>query len=417
MPANDEGLPGAGSLRRSEDFQKRWRDRRAVWAAHVERDRGAVVFIGDAIDDQWATRIGADWRVKVAVRSIDGDTTRGVLVRLSEDVISLKPAAVVLQIGTNDVEHGVPPETSAGNLKLILAELERYSPDLPIVLCQVFPSMPDLKRPASAIKALNAQYLDVVMNRKNITYLETWVMLAGPDGNARAAEFADGLRLNQAGYAEWAAALRPVFATLGLLHEPADQFTPETGFVSLFNGVDLTGWGYRPVPQSDIDASRRRDALSSRPPVRVFPPEPILFTGVSATPEGRYVVIGGNLVVTTPPEYRKVQQLWTAHDFPNDFVLKLEFRATPNADSGVYLRGPQLQVRDYSVAGPYEKLKLYHPQDWNELVVTVRGEVAECTCNGEVIESAFKVPRSGAIGLEGDRGQMEFRRIRVKAAP
>ena len=35
------------------------------------------------------------------------------------------------------------------------------------------------------------------------------------------------------------------------------------------------------------------------------------------------------------------------------------------------------------------------------------------TCNGEVIEKAFKVPASGGIGLEADRGQMEYRRIRL----
>ena len=62
-------------------------------------------------------------------------------------------------------------------------------------------------------------------------------------------------------------------------------------------------------------------------------------------------MINGRLVVTTPPEGRKIQQLWTTREFPEDFMLKLEFRATPNADSGVYVRGPQLQCRDYASPG------------------------------------------------------------------
>ncbi len=95
--------------------------------------------------------------------------------------------------------------------------------------------------------------------------------------------------------------------------------------------------------------------------------------------------------------------------------MKLEFRATPNADSGVYLRGPQLQCRDYLLAGPYKELKRYKPQDWNEIVVTVQNGVARCTCNGEVLEAEFKLPESGPIGVEGDRGQMEYRRIRIKS--
>jgi hypothetical protein len=122
-------------------------------------------------------------------------------------------------------------------------------------------------------------------------------------------------------------------------------------------------------------------------------------------------------VVTTPKEYRKVQQLWTLREFPQDFVLKLEFRATPNADSGLYVRGPQLQVRDYLIAGPYKQLKSYKPQDWNEVVVTVKGGVARATCNGELLEAEMKIPASGPIGLEGDRGQMEYRRIRIQTAP
>ena len=98
-------------------------------------------------------------------------------------------------------------------------------------------------------------------------------------------------------------------------------------------------------------------------------------------------------------------------------MLKLEFRATPNADSGVYIRGPQLQCRDYLIAGPYKQLKEYKPQGWNEMVVTVTNGIAFSTCNGEVLEAAMKVPAVGPIGVEGDRGQMEYRRIRIKLEP
>ena len=112
---------------------------------------------------------------------------------------------------------------------------------------------------------------------------------------------------------------------------------------------------------------------------------------------------------------------WCAYgpkeEFPRDFVLKIEFRAEVNADSGIFLRKPQLQCRDYLVAGPYKELKKYKPQDWNEIEVTVTDGVAHCICNGEVLEEALKVPATGSIGLEADRGKMEYRRIRLKEAP
>ena len=53
----------------------------------------------------------------------------------------------------------------------------------------------------------------------------------------------------------------------------------------------------------------------------------------------------------------------------------------------------------------------------NEIEVTVKDGVAHCTCNGEVLEAALKVPPTGGIGLEADRGQMEYRRIRLKELP
>jgi hypothetical protein len=142
--------------------------------------------------------------------------------------------------------------------------------------------------------------------------------------------------------------------------------------------------------------------------------EAVSFDGRTSTPDGRFVALNGRLVVTTPPEYRKVQQLYTTREFGGDFVLRLEFRATPNADSGVYVRGPQQQVRDYALAGPYKGLKNYRPQEWNALEISVRNGAARATCNGEPLEGELKVPPTGPIGVEGDRGQMEYRRIRVR---
>ncbi len=85
-----------------------------------------------------------------------------------------------------------------------------------------------------------------------------------------------------------------------------------------------------------------------------------------------------------------------------------------NADSGIFLRKPQLQCRDYLVAGPYKELTKYKPQDWNEIEVIVKGKVATCTCNGEELKFPNELPSTGPIGLEADRGQMEYRRIRIK---
>ena len=387
IPASDDGLPGAGPIRRYDWFRNLWAERRSAWASHAEQDKNAWVFLGDSITQGWGDDMGGNFPgMKVANRGISGDTTRGVLIRLQEDVLSLHPSGVVILIGTNDLEEQADPETIAANLKLILAELKKLDPKMPVILCQVFPSSTTAKRPADQIKKINALYAAAVKGDAQITVIETWPLFADAQGDAKAAEFPDLLHPNAIGYAKWAAALRPIFATLGFLETDPDNFTPEPGFVSLFNGRDLTGWGYRTNN----------------------------FDGKTTSSEGRYVAKNGRLIVTAPPEGSKIAQLDTTREFPNDFVLKLEFRATPNADSGIFIRKPQLQCRDYLIAGPYKTLAQYKPQDWNEIIVTVQGGVAHCTCNGEVIEDAMAVPATGPIGLEGDRGQMEYRRIRLK---
>jgi lysophospholipase L1-like esterase len=414
LPATDAGLPGAGPIRRYDWFQTLWRERRAQWAAERERDTGAVVFLGDSITQMWDQGLPAAFPgVKTANRGISGDTTRGLLIRLREDVLVLKPRAVVLLIGTNDLEEGATPEIAAGNLKLLLAALKQHDASMPIVLNLVFPSSATMKRPAEPIKALNALYLAAVKGDPQVIPLDTWRLFADANGDAKKDEFPDLLHPNAAGYAKWAAALKPILATLGVAETSPEPFTPEEGFELLFNGRDLTGWGYRPTTEADKESARRWKASDPNAAEWPIVAEAVAFDGRTATPDGRFRVIAGRLVVTTPPEGRKIQQLHTTREFGEDFVLKLEFRATPNADSGVYVRGPQLQCRDYALAGPWNALTRYRPQDWNELVVTVKGGVATATVNGEALPIELKVPESGPIGVEGDRGQMEYRRIRI----
>ena len=80
------------------------------------------------------------------------------------------------------------------------------------------------------------------------------------------------------------------------------------------------------------------------------------FDGKTETSDdGRYSARDGCLTVNFPKgRERLISALYTVEEFPEDFTLKLEFRASNNADSGIFIRKPQLQCRDYLVAGPYK---------------------------------------------------------------
>jgi Domain of Unknown Function (DUF1080) len=176
-----------------------------------------------------------------------------------------------------------------------------------------------------------------------------------------------------------------------------DEYAVEPGFRSLFNGRDLTGWR---LDKETLD-------------------------GKTATADGRYAVKGGVLVITgARPGQPPMTAIDSAHDFQDDFVLRLEFRASRDANSGIHLRDRefkhQLQVRDYPRVGPYKTLSRYKAGDWNAIEVTVKndpagkGASALCTCNGEILEKSLELPAHGPIALQSESNVVEYRRIRIK---
>lgn len=236
-PDVERDYPGEGQLRRYTGYVTRWPEFREKWSQQVEQDQGAVVFLGDSITQGW----GADFKgqfegAKLANRGIGGDTTRGMLIRLEEDVLALDPAAVVLLMGTNDIEVDIAPKAIGRNFEKIIAALKEHDAAMPIILCRIFPSSPEKNRPRETIEEVNALFDAAVKGDPQVTVIDSWTLFADGGGNADPQWFKDLLHLNPAGYKRWAAALRPVLATFGFVDTDKDEFVPEEGFVSLCNG-------------------------------------------------------------------------------------------------------------------------------------------------------------------------------------
>jgi hypothetical protein len=184
---------------------------------------------------------------------------------------------------------------------------------------------------------------------------------------------------------------------------PAEGPKAEEGYVSLFNGKDLSGWEYGAVP-----------------PVKKPPPREKL-EGKASTSDGTFLVKDGLLVATG----KKIRALYTTRQYNKDFRLKFEFRASadkPRDNSGLFIRGPQLQLdatnQKGSLTGVFRNVKNFKVGGWNEIDVTVKGTEAVCRCNGELImKRAMKVPATGTIGLQSEYGRFEFRRLRIKEGP
>ena len=188
-----------------------------------------------------------------------------------------------------------------------------------------------------------------------------------------------------------------LFLSLACTASAREDFKPEDGYTSLFNGKDLTGWEYGPVP------------VTKKPIIEKLASKTATKDGVFEVKEGLIVASG-----------KRIMALYTAKQFNKDFIFKVEFRNSgekPKDNSGIYIRGPQLQldaVTEGGLTGVFRKLTKFKVGDWNEIEITVKGTEAVCTCNGEMIGKPMKVPDKGTIGLQSEYGQFEFRRIRIK---
>jgi hypothetical protein len=187
---------------------------------------------------------------------------------------------------------------------------------------------------------------------------------------------------------------------LGGIGSAADDFQPEEGFTSLFNGKDLSGWEYGPVP------------VTQKPPTEQLEGKTATRDKVFAAAEGVIAASGG-----------RVAALYTVRQFPKDFHLKLEFRATgtdKKDNSGIYIRGPQLQLDAASLGGRtgvFKNLKNFKEGDWNQIDIVVQGTEAICRCNGELVGKPIRVPENGTLGLQSEYGRFEFRRLRFRELP
>jgi lysophospholipase L1-like esterase len=191
--------------------------RREEFSQHCQADQGAIVFLGDSIIGGWNSLGSAFPDFKVANRGIGGDTTRGVLYRLNEDVIGLKPKAVVLLIGTNDIGLGAKAEDVADNIKAIIAALEKSDPNMPIIFCKIMPSNGAKEhRPAGVIEKVNALALASVKHDPEVAVCDTWSIYADENGNCKQSEFPDLVHPNAVGFAKWVEALTPILSKLNL---------------------------------------------------------------------------------------------------------------------------------------------------------------------------------------------------------
>jgi lysophospholipase L1-like esterase len=175
------------------------------------KDENRVVFMGDSITDGW--KLAEYFQNQPFVnRGISGQTTSQMLLRFRPDVIDLKPKAVVILAGTNDIAGNTGPmtlEQIEGNIASMV-ELA-HTNGINVVLSSILPVsdyntnkagekiIRTVQRQPAQILALNTWIKNFCAERK-LVYLDYFSATVDDKGFLKAEIANDGLHPNAEGY-------------------------------------------------------------------------------------------------------------------------------------------------------------------------------------------------------------------------
>ncbi len=170
---------------------------------NIPADR--VVFMGNSITEGWLNQKESFFYTKPYInRGISGQTTPQMLIRFNQDVIDLKPAAVVILAGINDIAGNTGPSTIemiADNIES-MAHLANAN-GIKVIISSVlpaddFPWRPGLE-PAPKVKALNTLLSSFALDH-GFAYLNYYDSMSTSDGAMIDHLTNDGVHVTPEGY-------------------------------------------------------------------------------------------------------------------------------------------------------------------------------------------------------------------------
>ena len=186
---------------------------RATLFEVLPTSKSDIIFLGNSITN------GGEWvellrNPHAKNRGISGDTTQGVLDRLST-ITNGKPSKIFLLIGTNDLSRGKSVDEVAKNVEKIVERVKRESPATKLYVQSVFPVNPKFNKflghmnRQKDIAVLNAK-IKAIAARHGVTYIDVYKSLVIPSTDVMNPEYTnDGLHLLGKGYLKWVEVLKP----------------------------------------------------------------------------------------------------------------------------------------------------------------------------------------------------------------
>lgn len=168
-------------------------------------DENRIVFMGDSITESWLRLSPNFFTANPYInRGIGGQTTPQMLLRFRADVIHLKPRAVIILAGINDIAGNTGPSTLEMILDNIISMCELAKVNkIKVILCSVLPANsfywnPGIQ-PAEKVIALNQMIQDYA-NANQILYVDYHTPMKDNTNGLRKEFGPDGVHPNLEGY-------------------------------------------------------------------------------------------------------------------------------------------------------------------------------------------------------------------------
>lgn len=166
---------------------------------------GRVVFLGSSIFEFWKEKNPKYFSSHPYIdRGVSGQISPQLLVRFRQDVIDLKPAAVIILAGSNDISNDkghVTNESIMDHIKT-MSELAKLH-NIKVILCKYLPiyEYPWNRsiKPSERIVDLNNKIVAYSEENK-FTVLDYWTPLVDQRKGQKAELTVDGVHPNLAGY-------------------------------------------------------------------------------------------------------------------------------------------------------------------------------------------------------------------------
>jgi len=164
-----------------------------------------IIFMGNSITEGWLNIHSEFFSGKPYVnRGISGQTTPQMLLRFRQDVIDLKPSAVVILAGINDIAGNTGPSTIDMIFDNIISMVELAKANsIKVLICSVlpandFPWRPGME-PAEKVMALNSK-LQNYATKNNLVYVDYFSVMVDEYNGLKEELGSDGVHPNKEGY-------------------------------------------------------------------------------------------------------------------------------------------------------------------------------------------------------------------------